>query len=208
MTCGIRLSGKLLSIQHTAGKILPTLRVSTMIDEKPRKTLSIMLKPASTAQAGNDDNAPTAIKRTGKCIITRGQLPNVQKPGTPKKSPKKPGKPTQGKRPRQPHKLKKTPPSELRARELNDSLNAFAVWRNHQPLALGIEKQVFRYIAEHHLSASKRVVQRLLHAHTRQPRYLQAVAAGGMRYELDGQKNEEITSAERDAANRLVSRTA
>lgn len=181
-----------------------------MTDEKPRKTLSITLKPASTtAQAGNNDNAPTAIKRTGKRIITREQLPNVQKPGTPKKPPKKPNKPTQGKRPRQPPKPKKTPPSELRARELNDSLNAFAVWRNHQPLALGIEKQVFRYIAEHHLSASKRVVQSLLHAHTHRREYLQAVTAGGVRYGLDGQKSEEITSTEREyAANRLVSRTA
>lgn len=168
-----------------------------MTDEKPRKTLSITRKPASTtAQAGNNDNAPTTIKRTGKRIITREQLPNVQKPGTPKKPPKKPNKPTQGKRPRQPPKPKKTPPSELRARELNDSLNAFAVWRNHQPLALGIEKQVFRYIAEHHLSASKRVVQRLLHAHTHRWEYLQAVAAGGMRYGLDGQDQGIITPEE------------
>lgn len=125
-----------------------------MTDEKPRKTLSITRKPASTtAQAGNNDNAPTTIKRTGKRIITREQLPNVQKPGTPKKPPKKPNKPTQGKRPRQPPKPKKTPPSELRARELNDSLNAFAVWRNHQPLAWGIEKQMFCYIAEECIQA-------------------------------------------------------
>ena len=76
-----------------------------MTDEKPRKTLSITRKPASsTAQAGNDGNAPTGIKRTGKRIITREQLPDVQKPGIPKKPPKKPNKPTQGKRPRQPPK--------------------------------------------------------------------------------------------------------
>lgn len=177
-----------------------------MTDEKLRKTLSITRKSASTtAQAGNDDNAPTGIKRTGKRIITREQLPNVQKPGTPKKTPKKPNKPTQGKRPRQSPKPKKTPPSELRARELNDSLNAFAVWRNRQPLALGIEKQIFRYIAEHHLSASKRVVQRLLHAHTHQREYLQAVAAGGMRYGLDGQELGEVTSVEREYATHCLS---
>ena len=178
-----------------------------MTDEKPRKTLSITRKPASSmAQTNNDGNAPTGIKRTGKRIITREQLPDVQKPGTPKKPPKKPGKPTQGKRPRQPPKPKKTPPSELRARELNDSLNVFAVWRNHQPLALGIEKQVFRYIAEHHLSASKRVVQRLLHAHTQHREYLQAVAAGRVRYGLDGQETEEITSVEREYTRQLLTR--
>lgn len=43
---------------------------------------------------------------------------------------------------------------------------ANAIWCNRPPLALGIEKQLFRYIAEHHLSASKQVVQRLLHIHT------------------------------------------
>ena len=177
-----------------------------MTDEKPRKTLSITRKPASsTAQAENDGNAPTGIKRTGKRIITREQLPDVQKPGIPKKPPKKPNKPTQGKRPRQPPKPKKTPPSELRARELNDSLNRFAVWLQRQPLALGIEKQVFRYIADHHLSASKRVVQRLLYAHTHRRDYLQAVAAGGMRYGLDGQEAGEVTPDETDYAKRLLS---
>ncbi|EIJ34523.1 ProQ/FINO family protein [Thiothrix nivea] len=177
-----------------------------MTDEKPRKTLSITRKPADVAsQAEKEANPPTGIRRTGKRIITREQLPDVQKPGIPKKPPKKPKKPTQGKRPRQPPKPKKTPPSELRARELNDSLNGFAVWLQRQPLALGIEKQVFRYIADHHLSASKRVVQRLLYAHTHRRDYLQAVAAGGMRYGLDGQEAEAITPAERNYAASVLS---
>jgi sRNA-binding protein len=175
-----------------------------MTNEKPRKTLSITRKPASSTAQAENGNAPMGIKRTGKRIITREQLPDVQKPGIPKKPPKKPSKPTQGKRPRQPPKPKKTPPSELRARELNDSLNGFAVWLQRQPLALGIEKQVFRYIAEHHLSASKRVVQRLLYAHTHRRDYLQAVAAGGMRYGLDGQEAGEVTPDESDYARQAL----
>lgn len=146
-------------------------------------------------------NPLTGIRRTGKRIITREQLPQAApaKPKPPKPKPSKVKKP-----PRKPAKKLITPPSVLRGRELNDSLNGFAVWRNRQPLALGIEKQVFRYIAEHHLSASKRVVQRLLYAHTHQRDYLLAVAAGGMRYGLDGQEAGEITSVEREyAANRL-----
>jgi sRNA-binding protein len=71
-------------------------------------------------------------------------------------------------------------------------------------LALGIEKQVFRYIADHHLSASKRVVQRLLYAHTHQRDYLQAVAAGGMRYGLDGQEAGEVTPMEQKNAEQCL----
>ncbi|QTR45517.1 Fertility inhibition FinO [Thiothrix litoralis] len=172
-----------------------------MTDEKPRKTLSITCKPVSPTAVEQDGKAPTGIKRTGKRIITRDQLPQAApaKPKPPKPKPSKAKKP-----PRKPVRKLVTPPSELRARELNDSLNGFAVWLQRQPLALGIEKQVFRYIADHHLSASKRVVQRLLYAHTHRRDYLQAVAAGGMRYGLDGQEAEAITAAERDYAGQRL----
>ncbi len=74
-----------------------------------------------------------------------------------------------------------------------------------QPLALGIEREVFQHIGKHHLSSSKRVVQKLLYAHTHQRDYLLAVAAGGMRYGLDGQEAEAITPAERDYAASVLS---
>ena len=172
-----------------------------MTDEKPRKTLSITRKPVSPTAVEQDGKAPTGIKRTGKRIITRDQLPQAApaKPKPPKPKPSKAKKP-----PRKPVRKLVTPPSVVRARELNDSLNGFAVWLQRQPLALGIEKQVFRYIADHHLSASKRVVQRLLYAHTHRRDYLQAVAAGGMRYGLDGQEAEAITATERDYAVRVL----
>jgi sRNA-binding protein len=56
------------------------------------------------------------------------------------------------------------------------------------------------------LSASKRVVQRLLYAHTHRRDYLQAVAAGGMRYGLDGQEAGEITPDESDYARQALSK--
>lgn len=171
--------------------------------DKPRKTLSITRKPAS---AGNGTTDPTegAVRRSGKRIIKRENLPadKLTRPG--KFEPKAKPARNKTKRPRQPPKPKKTPPSDLRARELSDSLNAFAVWRNHQPLALGIEKQIFRHIAEHQLSASKRVVQKMLHHHTHHRAYLQAVGRGGSRFNLDGTNAGAILPGEREHAGRVL----
>lgn len=168
--------------------------------DKPRQTLTITRKPAST---GTDTTTTGgAVRRSGKRIITRAELPNVQRlgQGATKKPPRKPA----NRKPRQPPKPKKTPPSDLRARELSDSLNAFPVWRNRQPLALGIEKQIFQHIAELHLSASKRVVQKALHHHTHNREYLQAVGRGGSRLNLDGTEAGAITPAEQEHAGRIL----
>ncbi len=171
--------------------------------EKPRKTLTITRKPA-TADTGTTTPTNSAVRRSGKRVIRREEIPadKLTRPG--KASPKKPATKSKAKRPRQPPKPKKTPPSDLRARELNDSLNAFAVWRNRQPLALGIEKQVFQYIAEHHLSASKRVVQKLLHHHAHNRAYLQAVGQGGQRFNLDGTEAGAILPGEQEHAGRVL----
>lgn len=168
---------------------------------KPRATLTMTRKPASPAtDTGNQTGG--AVKRTGgKRIIRREDLPQVQKPGNPKAPAKKP---TKGKKPRQPPKPKQTPPSDIRARELGDSLNAFAVWRTRQPLALGIERQIFQHIAALHLSASKRVVQKLLHRQTHHRDYLQAIGRGGSRFNLDGSKAGAILPAEQEHAGRIL----
>lgn len=167
--------------------------------EKPRQTLTITRKPA-TVGTGTTTPSGGAVRRSGKRVITRAELPNVQKPGQPKKPAKKPA----NRKPRQPPKTKKTPPSDIRARELSDSLNAFAVWRNRQPLALGIEKQLFQCIAAHHLSASKRVVQKLLHHHTHNRAYLQAVGQGGQRFNLDGTEAGAILPGEQEHSGRVL----
>ena len=178
--------------------------------DKPRKTLTITRKPATTATPTGDNTAPKTFSRTGKRIITRDQLPNVAAAVAPKRTyspkPAKPNKPkpNRHKKPRQPPKPKQPPPSDLRARELNDSLNNFTVWREHLPLALGVEKQLFRHINDLHFSSSKRVVNKLLHYHTHNRTYLLNVGRGGVRNNLDGTDAGEITQAERDHAARVL----
>ena len=78
------------------------------------------------------------------------------------------------------------------------------MWFQFQPLALGIERQIFQHIAKHSLSSSKRVVQRLLHQHTRDRRYLAAVAAGGVRVNLDGTEAGTINQIEQEHAGRML----
>jgi hypothetical protein len=174
-----------------------------MTEETPRKTLTITRKPASngTATTGSDTGA---IKRTGKRIIRREDLPadKLTRPGKFEPKPKKPAK--TARKPRQPPRPPKTPPSELRARELSDSLNNFPVWRERLPLAIGIEKQVFKHIADLHLSASKRVVNKLLHCHTHNRAYLLNVGRGGSRFNLDGTDEGAVLPPEREHAGRVL----
>lgn len=171
--------------------------------ETQRKTLGIVRKPSPVVTS-----EPTAKPHTrgGKRIIKRDQLPasSLTRPGKFEK-PKPKQKPANTRRkPRQPPKPPTTPPSELRARELSDSLNNYRVWRERLPLALGIERQIFQHIGELHLSASKRVVNKLLHYHTHNRAYLLAVGRGGMRFNLDGSEEGAITQGERDHAARVL----
>ncbi|MEZ5452714.1 MAG: ProQ/FINO family protein [Thiothrix sp.] len=71
-------------------------------------------------------------------------------------------------------------------------------------MALGIERQIFQHVAAHHLSASKRVVQKLLHQHTRHRAYLQAVGQGGQRFNLNGSEAGAVHQAEREHAARAL----
>ncbi len=150
--------------------------------EKPCKALSLKLK-ANTGTA--EENPAQRLTRRRKRIIRREELPasklsNTKAPPKPKPKPKKAAKPTPSKKPG-------TSPSAIRLANLNAHLNnASETWREFKPLVIGVEKEVFRYIAAHHLSASKRVVQRLLRQHTQDERYQRNLLAGGGRYHLDG----------------------
>ena len=173
--------------------------------DAPKKTLTLKrtATPAATLAVTPAATPTPTLQRGAKRIIRREDLSGVQKAGTikPKQPKQKKPKPN---RKRQPPKPKKTPPSELRAKELNDSLNNFMVWLHYQPLALGIEKQLFKHINDLQLSASKRVVQKLLHYHTHNTRYLQNIGAGGVRYDLDGTENGVIIQPEREHAGRIL----
>lgn len=166
--------------------------------EKPRSTLSIKRKPIPAKET--TDSTPKPIQRTGKRIIKRDALPTASlgKPKAnlrPNTKPKRPLKPKAKPKPKPLHS-----PSDLRAREVNDSLNGFNVWLQHRPLALGIERQIFQHIAKHSLPASKRVVQKLLHQHTRNKAYLLNIVKGGSRFNLDGTAAGQVLAHEQEAA--------
>ena len=168
--------------------------LSTNMTDKPRKPLS--LKPKATIPA-TTDKPSGAVTRSRKRVIKRDQLPAGKLATT-----KAPPKPKPKKKPRPAPKVPTTPPSDIRAELLNASLNGFDVWIKYYPLAIGIEKQIFQHIAKHSLSSSKRVVQKLLHQHTRDKRYLANLAAGGIRYNLDATEAQPIAQAEIDHAKR------
>lgn len=151
--------------------------------DKPRKTLSLK------ASVETDSHGkPSVRKRAGKRLI------RVERPV---RKPQKKTSVTASKR--KGHSPAADPsPSSKRVALLDQQLAAaFEVWQTHQPLARGIEKSVFRFIAEHHISASKRVVQILLHRHTTDSQYLANIIAQSVRYQLDGSSAEMISHAEK-----------
>lgn len=170
--------------------------------DRPRKTLTIKPKTVPTTEQASPFNQETkTVSRANKRIIKREQVQSTGL-GKPKaqvlpKKPKKPRKPA----PKKPL----VAPSDIRMDNLNAALNAFAVWRERKPLALGIEKQIFQLIADQHLSASKRVVQKLLYRHTRHRDYLLKISQGkgGQRYNLDGTSGGVILPEECEHAERF-----
>lgn len=166
------------------------------MNDQPRKTLSI--KPKSAPQAANPETK--VLTRGNKRIIKREQVQaNALAKPKAKAPPKKPNKPRKA-APKKPL----IAPSDVRMDNLNAALNAFVVWREQQPLALGIERQIFQLIAAKQLSASKRVVQKLLYQHTHQRHYLLKVGQGGARFNLDGSEDGMILPEEREHAGRLL----
>ncbi len=167
--------------------------------DKPRKTLSIKPKAAPTTELHQETKT---VSRGNKRIIKREQVQPyaLAKPKAkfPPKKPNKPRKPA----PKKPL----VSPSDIRMDNLNAALNAFVVWREEQPLALGIERQIFQLIADQHLSASKRVVQKLLYRHTRHRDYLLKISQGKseQRYNLDGTSGGYINPEECEHAQRLL----
>jgi sRNA-binding protein len=171
------------------------------MNDQPRKTLSIKPKVAPTTEQASTLNQETkVVLRANKRIIKREQVQATAlakpKAKAPAKKPTKPRKPA----PKKPL----IAPSAIRMDNLNAALNTLVVWREHQPLALGIERQIFQLIAQQHLSASKRVVQKLLYQHTHQRNYLLKVGQGGQRFNLDGTEDGVILPEEREHAGRLL----
>ena len=143
-----------------------------------------------------------------KRVIKRSDIPagKLTKTGS---------KPPAAKAPAKPKKSRSTPspkkpeisPSEIRARALYDRLNEFEVWRTYKPLAIGIEKAVFKFCNDEQIAgASKNVVQKVLSRHTRRDVYRANLIKGGRRYFLTGASEGDVTPqqkafAEKNLAN-------
>ena len=170
-----------------AATVTPASSGTLTLKRKPLDPAATPTTPTATTTSAETPPAKPMLRPGGKRIIKREDLTNVQKPGTIKTAPRKPpAKNNKARKPRKPPRPKKTPPSDLRAGNLDASLNGFLAWLNYQPLAIGVEKQIFQHIAALQLSASKRVVQKLLRQHTQNPRYKQNLASNEPRVNLDG----------------------
>ena len=150
--------------------------------DQPTKRLS--LKPKVVAPDLPNSSLEKRT-RSRKRIIRRDELPASKLATT-----KAPPKPKPKKKPASPAPKKPTIlPSDIRLDNLNTHLNNYSeAWRDYKPLMIGVEKEVFRHIAKHQLSSSKRVVQRLLRQHTQNERYRRNLKAGSGRYHLNGTK--------------------
>lgn len=73
---------------------------------------------------------------------------------------------------------------------------AYTVFRDAQPLAIGIHKSVMAV----HPDFDKDALRKALQRHTASTRYLKAVAAGGARFGLDGQPSGEVTPEQQKLA--------
>ena len=192
-----------LPLYNTANREIPPYchGYKETMTETPKKTLTLTKKPTSSTPSNT-------VNRTGKRIIRREDLnPAPAKPAANKGKPN--SKPTNKKKPaRKPTKKPTMAPSDLKAKELNDRLNGFNVWLNFQPLALGIDKEVFRLVNhEQFPGGSKKVVQKVLRMHTHHGRYLAALVQGGERYQLDGVTNGAVSEPERQwAAEKIKAR--
>ena len=73
----------------------------------------------------------------------------------------------------------------------------YPVFRDIQPLAVGIHKAIIAA----HSAIDKAALRRTLQRHTASTRYLKVVAAGGSRFGLDGVPTGDITPEQQKQAN-------
>jgi ProP effector len=90
-----------------------------------------------------------------------------------------------------------TPAKPTDARVLLKDLQArFDVFRNHSPLAIGIDKQVFAQMPE----VEKKALRLAMRSHTISTRYLKEMEKGTVRLNLDGTPAGEVTDENRQHA--------
>ncbi len=158
--------------KSTEKKLKTPKRSTAKTDKRPLQSPSYNTKPKETNKGTAEENPAQRLTRRRKRIIRREELPasklsNTKAPPKPKPKPKKATKPTLPKKPG-------ASPSAIRLANLNAHLsNDSEAWREFRPLVIGVEKEVFRYIAA-------------LRQHTQDERYQRNLLAGDGRYHLDG----------------------
>jgi len=94
-----------------------------------------------------------------------------------------------------------TPTKPTDARVLLKDLQArFDVFRNHSPLAIGIDKQVLAQLPE----LEKKALRLAMRSHTISTRYLKEMEKGTVRLNLDGTPAGEVTDENRQHAAELL----
>ena len=79
-------------------------------------------------------------------------------------------------------------------------ISAYPVFRDAQPLAIGIHKAIMAA----HPEIDKGALRTTLQRHTASTKYLKSVASGGARYGLDGQPAGDITPEQQARANQAI----
>lgn len=89
-------------------------------------------------------------------------------------------------------------PSPLQAARvlLKELQQKFAVFRDHQPLAIGIDKQLLARQPE----IDRKVLRTALRIHTNSTPYLKAMGKATTRFDLDGNTADEVSEAHREHA--------
>lgn len=92
-----------------------------------------------------------------------------------------------------------TPAQAARA-ALKQFQEQFAVFRDCQPLAIGIDKQLMERVP----GLTRKVLRLALGIHTSSLRYLKAMEKATVRYDLDGQTRDEVTEEHRTHASQTL----
>ena len=160
-----------------------------MTDEIPRKKLSLKRKPAV---AKDDGSLSTETNKNGDEVkeFVRGKKRVLKMQSAAAKKAEKDSL---------------LSPAERQSRELKRIMaETFSVWRRRRPLAIGIDDQIAAFVEEKGLDYSKRAIKKLLRRHAKHESYLQNVARGGVRFDLDGTEVGQISTEEQDYARRAL----
>jgi len=168
-TQGKSPANKTLGLTRKRRLVLP-------ITEEAQATKKATISRSTTTQT----KTPVWKKKaTRKVVVQNIDQPRIKPKVNKAKKPAKPKKPTQP-------LIKKTPPSTIKAKALDEWLQQrFVTWRTYQPLVIGVHKRVLQLVGREQLPYSKRVVQKVLTQHTRHETYQANLAKNRQRVPLD-----------------------